>query len=708
MKRLFEDPTAKFFSRELSWMAFNDRVLEEAGDPTNPLLERLKYLSIVSGNLEEFFMVRVAQLQRIQNSERNATYLRDGFTASRLIEKIRVWAKDQKDRQAKLYEEIRAGLANLGLIIEDKASDLAKEIFEEKVAPFLAPIRIPEGGVLPAIQGRKIYLLGKHGTTFSLIPLPPELPRMLIVKTKHIFLVDRLISTYKNLALKTNHVEDIISFKVSRDAEIALDEDAEDLLKEVEEALEDRNNAPIVRVEIDSLAMSETAQWLKQQLGIEEEKFLQVSLPLDLKSFSMVYNIKRFKKMKFQFPEPARPKQLTKDLSSTKYFRILDKNDILLHHPYQSFDPVAELVRHASEDPKVTRICQTLYRTSRGSPILESLTNAAKKGKKVTVLVEIKARFDEANNIRWAKQLEKAGAIVVYGTPEIKVHAKLTYVERKMGSKTRNYVHLSTGNYHPITAKLYTDIGLITSNFEDAQDAKALFDLMEEMENKSDYSLLNEPEKFTKAFKKWTVAPTRLREQIIEWIELEIQNAKSGKPSGIKAKMNGLVEEAVIQALYKASQAGVKIDLLVRGICCLRPGVPGLSDNIRVRSIVDKYLEHSRFFIFENGGDRKVYLSSADWMPRNFFRRIELAVPVKNPRLTTYIHDVIWATHSKDNVRSRECMYDGHYERIMNTGEVAVRSQFEFEKMEMPIFPVLEESHPKASPAPSRESPLKK
>jgi polyphosphate kinase len=712
MKTLASKKDSRFFSRELSWMAFNDRVLEEAADISNPLLERLKYLSIVSGNLEEFFMVRVAQLKRIQASPAGKQFVRDGFTVDALLNRIRNWAKDQKDRQATVFADLKVALAREGLVIEDQPSALAQEVFEDKVSPFLTPIKVPEHDKLPLVQGRRIYLLARHGSSYSLIPMPVELPRLFIVKTKHVFLVDRLISMYKHLVFKNINVEEIFSFKVSRDAEIALDEEAEDLLKEVEEALADRNVAPIVRVEVDAPMMSTGVLWLQKQLAVPANRFIQISLPLDLKSLGLIYNIKKFKKLKFQFSNSMRPKNFPTGLSTAKFFRILDKNDVLLHHPFQSFDPVVELVQKAAEDPKTTRICQTLYRTSKGSPVLQALTHAAKIGKRVTVLVEIKARFDEANNIRWARELEKAGATVVYGTPEIKVHAKLTYVERKIGSKTRSYVHMSTGNYHPQTAKLYTDIGLLTTQPEYATDARRLFDLMEDMESKGDYSLLNHPRQFSEEFKTWVVAPSRLQEKIIDWIDREAEHARAGQPSGIRAKMNGLVEHSVIDALYRASQAGVPIKLLVRGICCLRPGVKGLSENIEVKSIVDKYLEHSRFFIFEHGGDRRLYMSSADWMPRNFFRRIELAVPLRKSKLQDYITETIWNLYERDNTRARVCNPDGLYTRVTAApGDKPCRAQFEFEKLDVPLFTTAvsgSEAPLKPTQGASRESPLTK
>jgi polyphosphate kinase len=315
---------------------------------------------------------------------------------------------------------------------------------------------------------------------------------------------------------------------------------------------------------------------------------------------------------------------------------------------------------------------------------------AARAGKKVLALIEIKARFDEANNLKWARALEKSGVRVIYGTPDLKIHAKLTYIERKSqraGDPQRAYVHIGTGNYHPRTARHYTDLAILSARPEYFTEAATLFDLFEKMDNEDDYSLLTRPEEFSNHFKLWAVAPAKLHERIVGWIDAETEHAKAGRPASIRAKMNGLVEESVIEALYKASQAGVKIDLLVRGMCCVRPGVPGLSENIRVRSLIDKYLEHSRVFIFSNGGNEQVWISSADWMPRNLFRRIELAVPVLDPKLASYLSEIYWPVYAKDNIKARECLSDGRYVRNYQLGSEIVRAQFEFEKLEVPNFP---------------------
>ena len=685
MKYLLENTHSRLFSRELSWLAFNEHVLEEATDPTNPLFERLKYLVIVSTNLEEFFMVRLPSIF----AKASGSGMRDGIPVARLVARIREWVYDQKLQQAKVFEELARSFAEAGLHIETQASDLGREVFEERVLPHIVPLRIPEGGVLPSLSGGRLYLLAKHPNSHSIIEVPSTLPRLLIVKSRHVFMVDRLIYLYRDLVFKNFEVQDMFSFKVSRNAEIEVDEDADDPLAELEAQIKTREFGQIVRVEVDSISLTENVRWLQNQLGFDEDKIYQLSLPLDLKAFMAGYRLKGFKKLRYSFPEPRRPKLLPKDLPRQKFFKVLEKHDVLFHHPYSSFEPVQELVKHAASDPSVSRICQTLYRTSGDSPIVEALVHAAQNKKKVTALVEIKARFDEANNIRWARALEKAGVQVIYGTPDIKIHAKITYVEKRSASKHRGFVHLSTGNYHPNTARLYTDIGLMTSHPAYLADAKHLFDSFEAMEAQDDYSPLTGAMAFSSGFRTWVVAPDNLHERVIEWIDNETRNAHLGRATGIRAKMNGLVEESVIEALYRASQAGVKIDLLVRGMCCLRPGVPGLSENIRVRSLVDKYLEHSRFFIFENGGARQAWISSADWMPRNFFRRIEVAVPILNPEIIAYLSDVIWTEYDQDNVRMRESDSFGEYRRVLGPGQETKRAQFVFEGLEVPEFPAV-------------------
>ncbi|MEO5667403.1 MAG: polyphosphate kinase 1 [Bdellovibrionota bacterium] len=694
MPKLIDNHQSRLFNRELSWLSFNERVLEEAADTSTPLLERVKFLAIVSSNLEEFFRVRVAALFRKAEElkvagKKVSSHKRDGIELDRLLATIRSRVLEQKHRQAVAWEQVVMELAKSGLQIDQSRSQMALDIFEEKVLPHLAPLRITPDSKIPPIEGGKIHIVADHPNSFSLIPFPASLPRFFVARSKHILLTDQLIFLYKDLVFKNQEVREIFSFKVSRDADIDLTEDSIDYLDEVEEGIKSRDVGPIVRLEVDSVSLSPAVDWLQKQLSVPDERLYQISLPLDLRSLMPLAELKRNLKLRYHYPAARRPAVLPETLPRQRFFRILEQQDQLLHHPYSAFDPVVDLVRHASEDPKVTRICQTLYRTSGKSAILESLMVAAKNGKKVLALIEIKARFDEANNLKWARALEKAGVRVIYGTPDLKVHAKLTYIERKSLRATdppREYVHIGTGNYHPKTARYYTDIAILSSKPEYCSEARLLFDLFEKMDNEDDYSLLTRPEEFSANFKLLAVAPAKLHERIIEWIDAETEHAKAGRPASIKAKMNGLVEETVIEALYRASQAGVKIDLLVRGMCCVRPGVAGLSENIRVRSIIDKYLEHSRVFIFSNGGDDKVWISSADWMPRNLFRRVELAVPVLDPKLARYLSEIYWPIYAADNVKARECHSDGRYVRNFHLGTELVRAQFEFEKLEVPNF----------------------
>lgn len=687
---MIENQETKLFNRELSWLSFNDRVLEEAADQSTPLLERIKFLAILSSNLEEFFRVRVAALFRKQASlkEGASPYLRDGFELNYLLETIRRRVLEQKHRQAMVYEQIVHELSKHGFIIEHAATPMAQELFTDKVLPSLVPRRIPHDSELPPIRGGKLYFLADHPSSYSLIEMPPDLPRFFIINSRYVHLVDQLIFNFKDQLFQNLEVKDIFSFKASRDADIELSDESADYIDEVEEGLKDRETGDIVRLEVNSVALSPAVKWLRKKLKVPQKRLYQISLPLDLKGLMPVAELKRGKKLRYPYPTPRRPSALGDGLQRNQFFRSLEKQDQLLHHPFSSFEPVVDLVRFAAEDPHVVRICQTLYRTSGKSPILEALVTAAKAGKKVLALVEVKARFDEANNLKWARALEKAGVRVIYGTPEIKVHAKLTYVERKgtKGGPIREYVHIGTGNYHPATAKYYTDLGILSARTEYTSEARKLFDLFEKMDNEDDYSLINKGLEFSKNFNHWVVAPANLQKQIIEWIDQETRNAKAGKEAFIHAKMNGLVEEGVIEALYRASQAGVRVDLLVRGMCCLRPGVKGLSENIRLRSIIDKYLEHSRVFVFGNAGHAKVWISSADWMPRNLFRRIELAVPVLDPLLANYIQNIFWPIYAGDNVKARECLPDGRYIRKFSLTEETIRAQTCFEEMEVPNF----------------------
>jgi len=686
MKKLQARSDSLFFSRELSWLAFNERVLDQAENPIIPLLERLKFLCIVSSNLEEFFMVRIAQLhRRMRREAKSNRELRDDFYIDELLHEIRLRVLEQKTRQARVYHEVKGGLQQSGLHIEEGSSPLAREIFEKRILPLIRVVPLETGKALPHLAGGRLHILARHSKNYSLIEVPIALPRILIVKTRHVFLVDRLIHSYPEALYDGKEVDEVFSFKISRDAEIELDDETDDPILEIEEALKDRDSGPIVRFESDASFGSEGMKWLREQFPeTGDDKFYQFNMPLDLKAFMQIYSIRGFLQLKANFPEPKRPTVLPAGLSVSKFFSVLDKKDIFLHQPFSSFDPVIELVKNAAQDPKVTRICQTLYRTSGKSAVIDALLLAAKAGKKVTVIVELKARFDEANNARMAKTLTTAGVRVIYSSADFKIHAKLTLVEKKLAQKTKFYTHVSTGNYHPKTARMYTDFSFLTSSTSIGRDARALFDLMENMDSNEDYSLLDDVAKYTSHFKVFKVSPQGMFDEIMRDIEAEIVFAKSSKPARIRAKMNGLVEPKLINSLYRASQAGVKIDLLVRGVCCLRPQVKGLSENIRVCSYVDKYLEHSRLFIFENGGRPKVSIASADWMPRNFFKRVEVALPISNQNLIDYLCGPYWDQYERDTVRLRLCTENGHYLQPENFLNQQPSAQEIFEGMEIP------------------------
>lgn len=692
MVRLVFNQKSRYFSRELSWLSFNDRVLEEAADLGTPLFERIKYLGIFSSNLEEFFRVRLAGLirrQKVAEKHPGELALRDGVEISELLKSIRTRATEQKSRQALVWDQIFMELGKIGIIIEQKPTPAGKKIFEEKILPLLQPINLKKKSDIPLLQGGQIHFLAVRGKKYSIIPFPEELPRFFVEENRHIHLVDTLMATNTDTLFPGESVDEIFAFKLSRDARMDLNEEYDDFIEALEEGLRHRKDGDIVRLEVDSPSATPGVHWLQKKLKVSDESLYQVSLPLDLKSLIPLSSLRGYNKHRYSFPAPRRSKALRSGLQPYAFFRAIENQDQLLHHPYTSYGCIADFVRHAAEDPKVIRVCQTLYRSSTDSSTLEALRQAAKKGKKVLVLVEAKARFDEKNNLKWARALEKAGATVILGTSDFKVHAKVTYIERlgkKPGDPNRHYVHVGTGNYHPGTAKFYTDLGILSSSSTYWRDAKKLFDLFESMHERDAFEELANPEKFSKQFKSWSVSPQQLRDRVIESIQKETEIARSGKPAFIKAKMNGLVEKSVIEALYEASQAGVQIDLIVRGMCCLRPGVVGLSENIRVRSIIDKYLEHSRLYAFGNGGRPKVWISSADWMPRNLFRRVEVAVPIRDPKIANYLLKTYWAIYESDNLKARECLPDGRYIRDFNLERNQIRAQFEFEKMPLPTF----------------------
>ena len=676
------DQSGRFFNRELSWLEFNGRVLEEACDSSAPLAERLKFQAIVASNLDEFFMVRVAGLKQLVAGgllDVNA----DGMLPSEQLAKISVRTHDMV---RSLYQnwrgDIAPKLAHKAGIVLLRPGDLNPEQraalerrFARDVWPVLTPLAVDQGHPFPSLRNRSLSLaillhkerqrVARRHTIFAVVQVPSVLARLVEVspvdegQTAFILLED-LIAMHVGGLFPGFRVVGCSPFRVTRNFDLSIDEDeADDLLKTIQRELRKRERGQAVRLELASDSPAEVESFLRNALRLEPLDVYRVDGPLrlsDLTPLTAHACLRDF------HDEPFAP-QLIPQLREGEIFKVLAERDVLLHHPYESFDHVVDFVSEAADDQDVLAIKQTLYRTSADSPIITALIRAAEKAKQVTAVVELKARFDEGRNIAWARMLEEAGVHVVYGLVGFKTHSKVSLVVRRERGAIRRYVHLSTGNYNPATARTYGDLSLLTSREDFADDAGALFNLI------TGYS--SPP-----AWKRFTVAPLGLKERILELIAREAEFGGQGR---MIAKMNALVDPDVIRALYRASQAGVRIDLLVRGICCLQPGVPGQSDNIRVTSVVDRYLEHARIFYFEAGGKKEVYLSSADWMPRNFVRRIEVMFPIDDKAIRDRIVGEILGTQLADNVKTRILQPDGSYQRATAGKDAAlVRSQEAF------------------------------
>lgn len=652
-----------FYNRELSWLKFNLRVLKEAMVKETPLLERLKFIAISASNLDEFFMVRVAGLW---NSFDNGIEKRDaaGMSVKEQLVAIAESAHEQVRTQTKylyaLIGEMKAANLHLRRVSEltDLGKDWLEEYYREVVYPVLTPMAVDASRPFPFLanktQNLAVELIKADGEhSMGLIQVPSVLSRITEVipekKRTFVFLEDIIASHCKDL-FKGCHILDVVPFRVTRDSDLDLEEeDSVDLMKEVEESLRKRKRGAAVRLEIFKTGNTRIKRFLEENLDVTELEVYEINGPLDPTCFFKFISLPGMWPWLYEPFVPQRPLELPDD---SDLFAAIRQNDILLHHPYESFDPVVKLVSDAADDPQVLAIKQTLYRVSGNSPIVAALARAAENGKQVTVLVELKARFDEENNILWARRLEKAGCHVIYGLVGLKTHAKIILIVRKEDNGIKRYLHLGTGNYNDSTAKLYTDIGLMTANDEFGSDASAFFNLL------SGYS---EPP----VWNKLVMAPLGLREKIYSLIDNEINMVKQGKEGRIIAKMNSLIDQPVIQKLYEASAAGVHIDLIVRGICGLRTGIEGISDNITVRSIVGRQLEHSRIFWFANGGDEQLYLSSADWMPRNLNDRVELFFPVETEFHIRRIKGLL-DLYLRDNVGAHMMQSNGTYRRVRN------------------------------------------
>lgn len=652
-----------FYNRELSWLKFNLRVLKEAMVKDTPLLERLKFIAISASNLDEFFMVRVAGLWSNFDSgveKRDAS----GMSVHEQLVAISQAAHEQVRTQTKSLIALMAEMDAVKLHfrrvkdLSELGKDWLEEYYREVVFPVLTPMAVDASRPFPFLANKTLNLAvelikadGEH--SMGLIQVPSVLDRIVEVepegKRTFVFLED-IIASHCHDLFKGCHILDMVSFRVTRDSDLDLEEDdSVDLMKEVEESLRKRKRGAAVRLEIFKTNNNRIKKFLEENLDVTEMEVYEINGPLDPTCFFKFIGMKGMWPWLYEPFVPQRPLELPDD---SDLFAAIRENDILLHHPYESFDPVVKLVSDAADDPQVLAIKQTLYRVSGNSPIVAALARAAENGKQVTVLVELKARFDEENNILWARRLEKAGCHVIYGLVGLKTHAKIILIVRKEDNGIKRYLHLGTGNYNDSTAKLYTDLGLMTANDEFGSDASAFFNLL------SGYS---EPP----VWNKLVMAPLGLREKIYALIDNEIAMVRAGHEGHIIAKMNSLIDQPVIQKLYEASAAGVHIDLIVRGICGLRTGIEGISDNITVRSIVGRQLEHSRIFWFANGGEEQLYLSSADWMPRNLNDRVELFFPVETEE---HIHRIkaLLDLYLRDNVGAHMMQSNGTYRRVRN------------------------------------------
>lgn len=677
-------------NRELSWILFDHRVLSEARDKSIPLFERLKFLSITASNLDEFFMVRVASLKDMVNAGYTKRDIA-GMTAQEQLEKIDAAIHELVGLQYSTYNRsLLPLLEKNGLRVIRQHEQLTKEeaafidrYFEENVYPVLTPMAVDSSRPFPLIRNKSLNigaLLGKKSKPeeleFATVQVPSVLPRIVQLPREtaegdggilKVILLEEVIERNIHKLFLNYNIVCAHPFRIMRNADLSIEEDeAADLLKEIEKQLKKRQWGEVIRLEVENGIDKRLLKIIKKELHMEEQNLYYIDGPLDLTFLMKMYGLEGFEKLKVPKYEPQPVPQLPADCD---IFAQIRKGDILLHHPYQTFTPVVNFIRQAARDPQVLAIKQTLYRVSGNSPIIAALAQAAENGKQVSVLVELKARFDEENNIVWAKMLEKAGCHVIYGLVGLKTHSKITLVVRREEDGIRRYVHLGTGNYNDATAKLYTDVGLLTCNEMIGEDATAVFNML------SGYS---EP----LGWNKLSLAPLWLKDKFLYLIRREADYARAGKEAHIVAKMNSLCDRDVIAALYEASCAGVKIDLIVRGICCLQTGIPGVSENITVRSIVGNFLEHSRIFFFLNGENEEIYCGSADWMPRNLERRVEILFPVEEPALKEKLVDILKA-QLRDNVKAQVLQPDGTYAKVDKRGKEPFISQEYFCKEAM-------------------------
>lgn len=687
------DASQLLFNREFSLLEFFRRVLEEGLDATQPLLERLKFLAIFSSNVDEFFMIRVSGLK--EEFEHDVTELSpDGMTPGAQLAEIRKRLLPMiADQSRCLITELLPQLSEAGIVIttynslsEDERTAL-QDYFEDQVFPVLTPQAVDPSHPFPYVSNLSLNLalmvapLPEHGITSSLvgkieprfarIKVPPLVPRLIPVEKdgSRFILLEDLIAANASALFPRMRASAFHAFRVTRDADIDIREDeADDLLRIMQQTLRKRRFGTAVRLEVAEAMPADMTQYLMESIGVEPEDVYRVGGPLNVPDLMKLYKLDRPDLKDAPF-KPRMPAALRRPRLSI--FDAIREQDILLHHPYSSFAPVTDFIAAAAHDENVAAIKICLYRTGHNSPIPQSLIEASEQGKQVTAIIELKARFDEENNIEWAQRLEEAGVHVVYGLMGLKTHCKLALVVRREDDSMRRYVHIATGNYNPDTSRAYTDIGLFSAGEEIGADASELFNYLTGYSRQKEYRQL-------------MVAPVNMRERMIALINREAEHARAGRPARMVIKINRLADIEIIRTLYDASQAGVQIDLIVRGVCMLRPGVEGLSDTITVRSIVGRFLEHSRFFYFANGGEEEFYTGSSDWMPRNLNRRVEVVTPVHDARLRRHLKDVILAAYLRDNVKARRLLPDGSYERIQPAaGEERFDSQLHFMNVQL-------------------------
>lgn len=689
-----------FYNRELSWLLFNRRVLEEAKDSSLPLFDRLKFLSITSSNLDEFFMIRVASLKdmvQVKYNKKDISGMTPAEQLAAINERTHLFVKDQYDifNRSLIPALEKEGVHVLSHYenLSEKQSKYVDRYFTDEVYPVLTPMAVDSSRPFPLIrnktlnigailrmkkdkaaggQFRDLYL--SHGnkkkgadsndTDFATVQVPSVLPRFVEIPSeqkgeKTFILLEQIIEKNIGKLFVNYEIESVFPYRIMRNADLSIEEDeAADLLIEIERQLKKRQWGQAIRLEVEAGMDKRLLKKLRQELKIKAEDIFKINGPLDLTFLMKLSGLEGYDKLRTPKYTPQPAKWLN---GEDHLFDQIRDHDVLLHHPYETFDPVVDFVKQASKDPNVLAIKQTLYRVSSHSPIIASLAAAAENGKQVTVLVELKARFDEENNIIWARKLEQAGCHVIYGLVGLKTHSKITLVVRKEEDGIRRYVHLGTGNYNDSTAKLYTDMGLLTCRKAIGEDATAVFNML------SGYS---EPAFWNKL----AIAPIRLRDRFTQLINREKEFAKKGKKAFIRAKMNSLCDAGIISSLYEAAAAGVKIELVVRGICCLKTGMPGISENITVRSIVGDFLEHSRIFHFYNNGFEEVYMGSADWMPRNLDKRVEILFPVEDDALKAEVIHIL-DIQLADNEKARILQKNGTYRRAAKGGHAKLNSQ---------------------------------